>query len=90
MRAGTKLDILLPVLDPVRHRHKRRNSKIAGDVEHPKPAPVAGQLALQIADVGIVELSQAQLSQTEAEIAYASARYAYQTAIAEMRFQTGQ
>ncbi len=39
---------------------------------------------------GIVELSQAQLAQTEAEIAYAKARYAYQTAMAEMRFQTGQ
>jgi outer membrane protein len=39
---------------------------------------------------GIVELSQAQLGQTEAEIAYANARYAYQTALAEVRFQTGQ
>jgi outer membrane protein len=39
---------------------------------------------------GIVELSQAQLTQTQAEIAYASARYAYQTAMAEVRFQTGQ
>jgi len=39
---------------------------------------------------GIVELSQAQLAQTQAEIAYASARYAYQTAMAEVRFQTGQ
>jgi outer membrane protein len=39
---------------------------------------------------GIVELSQAQLAQTEAEIAHASARYAYQTAMAEVRFQTGQ
>jgi outer membrane protein len=39
---------------------------------------------------GIVELSQAQLAQTEAEIAYANARYSYQTALAEVRFQTGQ
>jgi len=39
---------------------------------------------------GIVELTQAQLSQTEAEIAYANARYAYQTALAMVRFQTGQ
>jgi outer membrane protein len=38
---------------------------------------------------GIVELTQAQLSQTEAEIAYANARYAYQTALAMVRFQTG-
>ncbi len=39
---------------------------------------------------GIVELSQAQLAQTQAEIAYANARYAYQSALAEVRFQTGQ
>ena len=39
---------------------------------------------------GIVELSQGQLAQTQAEIAYANARYAYQTALAEVRFQTGQ
>jgi len=39
---------------------------------------------------GIVELSQAQLAQTESEIAYTNARYAYQTALAELRFQTGQ
>jgi outer membrane protein len=39
---------------------------------------------------GIVELTQAQLAQTEAEIAYANARYAYQTALAEVRYQTGQ
>ena len=39
---------------------------------------------------GIVELSQAQLAQTEAEIAYTNARYSYQTALAVVRFQTGQ
>ncbi len=39
---------------------------------------------------GIVELSQAQLQQTEGEIAYANARYAYQFALAALRFQTGQ
>jgi outer membrane protein len=39
---------------------------------------------------GIVELSQAQLAQTQAEIAYANARYAYQTALAVLRYQTGQ
>ena len=39
---------------------------------------------------GIVELSQAQLAQTQGEIAYANARYAYQTALAVLRFQTGQ
>ena len=39
---------------------------------------------------GIVELSQAQLAKTQAEIGYANARYAYQTASAILRFQTGQ
>jgi outer membrane protein len=39
---------------------------------------------------GIVDLTQAQLAQTEASIAYTNARYAYQTALAEVRFQTGQ
>jgi outer membrane protein len=39
---------------------------------------------------GIVELTQAQLAQTQAEIACANARYAYQTALAVVRFQTGQ
>jgi len=37
----------------------------------------------------IVELSQAQLAQTEAQIDYATARYAYQGSIALLRFQTG-
>ena len=39
---------------------------------------------------GIVELSQAQLAQTQGEIAYSSARYAYQSALAVLKFQTGQ
>lgn len=39
---------------------------------------------------GIVDLTQAQLAQTQGEIAFTSARYAYQTALAEVRFQTGQ
>jgi outer membrane protein len=38
----------------------------------------------------IVELTQAQLAQTQAEIDYTSARYAYQTALAEVRYATGQ
>jgi outer membrane protein len=38
----------------------------------------------------IVELSQAQLAQTQAQIAYASARYTYQQTLAALRFQTGQ
>jgi outer membrane protein len=39
---------------------------------------------------GIVDLTQAQLAQTEAEIGVAKARYAYQTALAVVRYQTGQ
>ncbi len=38
----------------------------------------------------IVELTEAQLTQTQAEIANTSARYAYQTALAEVRYQVGQ
>ncbi len=37
----------------------------------------------------IVELSQAQLQQTEAAIGDANARYSYQQALSELRFQTG-
>lgn len=38
----------------------------------------------------IVELTQAQLAQTQAEIANTSARYSYQTSLAEVRYQLGQ
>jgi outer membrane protein len=39
---------------------------------------------------GIVDLTQAQLAQTEAQIGLANARYTYQTALAVVRYQTGQ
>jgi len=39
---------------------------------------------------GIVEISQAQLNQTEAEIAHTNARYAYQSALAVVRYEVGQ
>jgi outer membrane protein len=39
---------------------------------------------------GIVDLTQAQLAQTQAEIDYTNARYSYQTALAMIRYQTGQ
>jgi outer membrane protein len=39
---------------------------------------------------GIVEISEAQLNQTEAEIAHTNARYAYQSAMAEVRYEIGQ
>ena len=39
---------------------------------------------------GIVEISEAQLNQTQAEIANTNARYAYQTALAVLRYEIGQ
>jgi outer membrane protein len=39
---------------------------------------------------GIVDLTQAQLAQTEALIDVANARYTYQTALSVVRYQTGQ
>jgi outer membrane protein len=39
---------------------------------------------------GIAELSQAQLAQTEAQISFANAQYAYKTALAVVKYQTGQ
>src|SRR6185437_7799276 len=58
MRAGTELDIFLSVLHPVQDRYIGRNAEIAGDVEYPQLASRVGQLAVQIADVGIVELAE--------------------------------
>ncbi len=39
---------------------------------------------------GIVEISEAQLNQTQAEIANTNARYSYQTALAVVRYEVGQ
>jgi outer membrane protein len=39
---------------------------------------------------GIVEISEAQLNQTQAEIDNTNARYSYQTALAVVRYETGQ
>lgn len=39
---------------------------------------------------GIVDLTQSQLAQTQAEIEYTNARYSYQSALAVVRYQTGQ
>lgn len=39
---------------------------------------------------GIVDLTQSQLAQTEAQIAVNNARFSYQTALAVVRYQTGQ
>lgn len=48
------------------------------------------QTRYQLGLSGIVELSQAQLAQTQGQIAYANARYTYESALAVLRFQTGQ
>jgi outer membrane protein len=39
---------------------------------------------------GIVDLTQSQLAQTQAEIEFTNTRYAYQMALAAVRYQTGQ
>lgn len=59
-------------------------------VEQANSAFDLSQTRYKIGLSSIVELSQAQLAQTEAEIDYASARYAYQGSLAAIRFQTGQ
>jgi outer membrane protein len=48
------------------------------------------QTRYQLGLSGIVELSQAQLAQTQGQIAFANARFAFQQALAVLRFQTGQ
>jgi len=48
------------------------------------------QTRYQLGLSSIVELSQAQLQQTEAAIGSATARYNYLSALSELRFQTGQ
>lgn len=48
------------------------------------------QVRYKIGLSSIVELSQAQLAQTEAQIEFANARYAYQSSLAAIRYQTGQ
>src|SRR3974390_1249243 len=61
MRAGSELDVFLRVVHPMHYCHKAWNPKVAGDVQHPKPASSFGELGLQIADVGIVELAEVHL-----------------------------
>src|SRR5215470_13472507 len=45
----------------MQYRHKGRNSEVAGDVEHPKPASGFSKLSSQIANVGIVECAEVHL-----------------------------
>lgn len=53
-------------------------------------ALVLAQARYKVGLSGIVDLTQAQLAQTEAEIGYTNARFAYQTALSMVRYQTGQ
>jgi len=48
------------------------------------------QARYQVGLSGIADLTQAQLAQTQAEIGYTNARYSYQSAMANLRFATGQ
>lgn len=53
-------------------------------------ALVLAQARYKVGLSGIVDLTQAQLAQTEALIGYTNARFAYQTALSMVRYQTGQ
>jgi outer membrane protein len=47
------------------------------------------QVRYKVGLSGIVDLTQAQLAQTEASIGYTNARFAYEVALAAVRYQTG-
>lgn len=67
--------------------------KIAVAAQLLQPANLALDLAQTRYKLGlgsIVELSQAQLPPTEASIGNTNPRYDYQSALASLRFQTGQ
>ncbi len=61
-----------------------------GELDQTNLALDLAQARYKIGLSSIVELTQAQLAQTQAEIDFTSARYAYQTALAEVRYQVGQ
>jgi outer membrane protein len=61
-----------------------------GELNQANLALDLAQARYKIGLSSIVELTQAQLAQTQAEIDSTSARYAYQTALAEVRYQVGQ
>ena len=65
MRAGTELDVFLPVLHPVQYCNIGGNAEIAGDIEHPELASGVCELAFQIADVGIVKLVEIHFRHSE-------------------------
>jgi outer membrane protein len=61
-----------------------------GELNQANLALDLAQARYKIGLSSIVELTQAQLAQTQAEIDSTTARYAYQTALAEVQYQLGQ
>jgi outer membrane protein len=59
-------------------------------LEQASKAVELAQARYKLGISSIIELSQAQLNQTQAEIAQASARYDYQSELAALAFQSGQ
>jgi len=59
-------------------------------LDQAKTALDLAQARYQVGLSGIADLTEAQLAQTQAEIGYTNARYSYQTALANLRFETGQ
>jgi outer membrane protein len=59
-------------------------------LEQASKAVELAQARYKLGISSIIELSQAQLNQTQAEIAQASARYDYQAELAALAFQSGQ
>lgn len=57
---------------------------------HASDALDLAQSRYSLGITSIVELTQAQLNKTSAEIAQSTARYAYQASIAALRYQTGE
>src|ERR1700722_8410144 len=60
MRAGTEFDEILAIFLRVRHSHEAWNAEVMGDVEHPELAPGFGELGSQLADIGVVELTDVE------------------------------
>jgi outer membrane protein len=88
LRAGIARDVRTTVLNAQMAFQRIGVSKQL--LDQANTALELAQARYKVGLSGIVDLTQAQLAQTEAEIGYANARYSYQTAIAEVRFQTGQ
>jgi outer membrane protein len=61
-----------------------------GELNQASLALDLAQARYKIGLSSIVELTQAQLAQTQAEIDATTARYAYETGLAEVRYQLGQ